>query len=209
MNFAQTFIKRAMDVTGSLLVLLLASPVLIVTALWVRLSIGKPIFFRQERPGLNGKPFRIFKFRTMTDCRDGNGVLLADELRLTPVGAVIRKFSLDELPQFLNVLRGEMSLVGPRPLLMEYLSRYNSRQAIRHAVKPGITGLAQVSGRNALTWEEKFDLDARYVENWSLHLDFAILVRTVSAVVFGRGINKAGHATMPEFNPGQYSNVAK
>jgi lipopolysaccharide/colanic/teichoic acid biosynthesis glycosyltransferase len=198
---AQLYLKRLLDLMGSLLVLLFASPLFIFTAAWIRMSMGSPVLFRQQRPGLNERPFEILKFRTMTNERDSDGILLPDEARLTPVGALIRKYSLDELPQFLNVLKGEMSLVGPRPLLMKYLSRYNARQAKRHYVKPGITGLTQISGRNALDWEEKFRLDTWYVENWSLLLDIRILLNTVTTVFRGRGIHNENHVTMPEFNP--------
>ena len=174
-------------------------PVVAVVAALVRLRIGTPVLFRQTRAGLGGRPFTMVKFRTMTNARDAAGALLPDERRLTPFGRLLRRTSLDELPELLNVLRGDMSLVGPRPLHMAYLPRYSARHARRHDVRPGVTGLAQVSGRNALTWPEKFDLDVEYVDRASLSLDVAILWRTVRAVLFREGISAANDATMPEF----------
>jgi sugar transferase EpsL len=165
----------------------------------VRASMGAPVFFRQERPGLRGVPFRLWKFRTMSDARAPDGSLLPDDERLTAVGKFIRSTSLDELPQLLNVLKGEMSLVGPRPLLMRYLPRYSARQAKRHDMKPGITGLTAVRGRNALTWAEKFEFDVKYVEDWSLALDARILFETVGKVLKRGGVSSTGHVTMPEF----------
>jgi lipopolysaccharide/colanic/teichoic acid biosynthesis glycosyltransferase len=165
----------------------------------VQKELGKPVLFRQVRPGLNGKPFVMYKFRTMTEERDAEGRLLPDEKRLTPFGCFLREYSLDELPEFFNVLRGEMSLVGPRPLRMEYLDRYTPEQARRHEVKPGITGWAQVNGRNALPWEEKFKLDVWYVDNWTIWLDLKILWLTLVKVLRREGISAHGHATMPEF----------
>ena len=162
-------------------------------------SMGAPVFFRQERPGLDGKPFRLWKFRTMTDARAPDGSLLPDDQRLTAVGKFIRSTSLDELPQLLNVLKGEMSLVGPRPLLMRYLPRYNPRQARRHEMKPGITGLTAVRGRNALSWSDKFEFDVKYVEQFSLALDARILLETVAKVLKRGGVSSEGHVTMPEF----------
>lgn len=159
------------------------------------------MLFRQMRPGLGGRPFTLFKFRTMRDTRGPNGELLDDRQRLTPLGRLLRALSIDELPQLWNVLRGEMSLVGPRPLLMEYLDRYTPEQARRHEVRPGITGWAQVNGRNALSWEEKFSLDVWYVENWGLMLDLRILARTLWHVLKRDRISSPGHATMPEFFP--------
>lgn len=195
----QLLAKRVLDVAGAAACLALGAPVITAAAAAVRLSMGAPVFFRQERPGLHGRPFRLFKFRTMTDERGPDGKLLPDAQRLTAVGRFIRSTSLDELPQLLNVLKGEMSLVGPRPLLMQYLSRYDERQAKRHDMKPGITGLAQVRGRNSLSWEEKFEHDVQYVESWSLLLDARILLETVAQVVLRKGISAGGHATMPEF----------
>lgn len=207
MSPLQRALKRLFDVIGSALILIFTSPILLGVAVCIRATMGSPVLFRQERPGLNAKIFRILKFRTMSAERDKNGQLLPDDMRLSPVGAFIRKYSLDELPQFLNVLKGEMSLVGPRPLLVQYLSRYNQSQARRHLVKPGITGWTQVNGRNALTWDEKFQLDTWYVENCSLALDVHILAKTVSVVLFSRGISNTGHATMPEFNPSAHRQV--
>jgi len=175
------------------------APVLAVAAAAVRATMGAPVFFRQQRPGLNGEPFFIWKFRTMTDERGADGQLLPDEERLTRIGKFIRQTSLDELPQLLNVLKGEMSLVGPRPLLMRYLGRYSERQSHRHDMKPGITGLAQVRGRNTLSWAEKFEWDVNYVENFSLLLDAQILLETAMKVVKREGISAGAHATMPEF----------
>ena len=161
--------------------------------------MGSPVFFRQIRPGYKGEPFLLYKFRTMNDAKDSQGNALADELRLTRVGKWIRKYSLDEFPQLINVLKGELSFVGPRPLLMEYLPRYTAEQARRHDVKPGITGWAQVNGRNALTWEEKFALDVWYVDNFSFWLDMKILWITFLKVLKAEGISQEGSATMPEF----------
>jgi lipopolysaccharide/colanic/teichoic acid biosynthesis glycosyltransferase len=195
----QLAVKRLIDLVGATTGLALTAPAMLATALAIRASMGAPVLFSQERPGLGGKPFRLFKFRTMTDDRDGAGGLRSDEERLTAVGRFVRAASLDELPQLLNVLRGEMSLVGPRPLLMRYLERYSPRQARRHEVKPGITGLAQVRGRNALTWAETFEHDVEYVERWSLALDAQILFETVLKVLQRQGISQQGQATMEEF----------
>jgi sugar transferase EpsL len=174
-------------------------PLLLFLALAVRWTLGAPVFFVQERPGLGGRPFRMIKFRTMTDERDAEGRLLPDEKRLTRLGRVLRSASLDELPELLNVIKGEMSLVGPRPLLMRYLDRYTPEQARRHAMPPGVTGWAQVNGRNAISWEEKFELDVWYVDHWSLGLDVKILGMTLLRVVKREGISQAGQATMEEF----------
>jgi lipopolysaccharide/colanic/teichoic acid biosynthesis glycosyltransferase len=195
----QLAVKRLVDVVGAAAGLVLGAPAMLATAAAVRATMGAPVLFRQQRPGLHGQPFGLYKFRTMTDARGPDGALLPDEQRLTRVGQFIRSTSLDELPQLLNVLKGEMSLVGPRPLLMRYLPRYSPRQAKRHEVKPGITGLAQVRGRNALTWPKKFELDVEYVENWSLRLDAQILLETVLRTVKREGISSGGHVTMPEF----------
>ncbi len=192
-------LKRVVDIVGATLALVLLAPLLLSIAVLVRLKLGSPVLFRQVRPGLHGKPFVIYKFRTMTDARDANGVLLPDEQRLTRFGQFLRSTSLDELPELLNVLKGEMSLVGPRPLLMEYLERYTPEQARRHEVKPGITGWAQIHGRNAISWEEKLRLDVWYVDNWSLGLDFRILLITLWKVLRREGISAEGHATMPQF----------
>ncbi len=174
-------------------------PILGVVAVLVRIKLGSPVFFRQERPGLGARIFEMIKFRTMTDQRDGTGQLLPDAVRLTAFGKFLRSTSLDELPELWNVIRGDMSLVGPRPLLVQYLERYSARQARRHEVRPGITGLAQVMGRNSISWEEKFEWDVRYVETQSLGLDLKILFLTIKAVLFRTGISAAGDATMPEF----------
>ena len=192
-------LKRALDLVGATLGLALLSPLMLLVALLIHLTMGPPVLFRQVRPGLHGKPFVMYKFRTMLDLRDEQGNLLPDEKRLTPLGRFLRSTSLDELPELFNVLKGDMSLVGPRPLLMEYLDRYTPEQFRRHEVKPGITGWAQVNGRNALTWEEKFKLDVWYVDNWNLWLDLKILWLTLIKVLRREGISHGRHATMPEF----------
>jgi len=192
-------LKRFFD----LLVVIITCPlwlaVMAVVAVLVRVNLGRPVFFRQGRPGLGGKIFELIKFRTMREARDATGKPLSDAERLTRFGKWLRAASLDELPELWNVLRGDMSLVGPRPLLVQYLPRYNSRQARRHEVRPGITGLAQVMGRNALSWEEKFEWDVRYVETRSFWMDLKILGMTVKAVIFRKGISAQGEATMAEF----------
>jgi sugar transferase EpsL len=200
-------VKRTFDLVCSLSLLLVTLPIIGVTAWLVRRKLGSPVLFKQQRPGLHGKPFYIYKFRTMTDERDENGELLPDEVRLTRFGRLLRKLSLDELPQLFNVVKGDISLVGPRPLLMEYLPRYTSRQARRHEVRPGITGWAQVNGRNAISWEEKFELDVWYVENQSFWLDVKILWMTFFKVLRSEGISKEGHATMTKFM-GQETNAS-
>jgi lipopolysaccharide/colanic/teichoic acid biosynthesis glycosyltransferase len=177
----------------------LISPILFIIALLIWIKMGRPIIFRQVRPGFQGKPFPVFKFRTMLESFDSNGELLSDEARLTQLGRTLRSFSLDELPELINVLRGEMSLVGPRPLLMRYLERYTSEQTRRHDVLPGMAGWAQVNGRNALTWEDKFKFDVWYVDHWSLTLDVKILLRTLGTVLRREGINQPGQATADEF----------
>ncbi len=191
--------KRVIDLGLSALALLLLSPLLAVVALLVAIRLGRPVLFRQRRPGLHGEPFLLVKFRTMTDARTSEGALLPDEQRLTSFGRFLRSTSLDELPELWNVLRGEMSLVGPRPLLESYLDRYSAHHARRHEVRPGLTGWAQINGRNATTWDERLDMDVWYVDNRTLRLDVTILLRTVGAVVFRRGVTAPGHATMPEF----------
>lgn len=193
--------KRVFDVVSSALGILLLSPVLLAIAVAVRVVMGRPVLFRQVRPGFRGKPFTLYKFRTMRDVRDQDGNLLPDEDRLPPFGRFLRSTSLDELPELFNVLKGDMSLVGPRPLLMEYLDRYTPEQARRHEVKPGITGWAQVNGRNSLSWEDKFRLDVWYVDHCSLWLDFKILCITLVKVLKREGISAADSATMPEFRP--------
>lgn len=179
--------------------LLIASPFLVVVAIFVRVQLGSPVFFRQKRPGLGGRVFEIVKFRTMTNERGPDGALLPDSDRLRPIGRFLRSTSLDELPEFWNVLVGDMSIVGPRPLLVEYLPLYNARQARRHEVRPGVTGLAQVNGRNAISWEDRFELDVRYVETHTLLMDFGILLKTVWAVFSRRGINEKEGTTMTPF----------
>jgi sugar transferase EpsL len=192
-------VKRLFDIVVAALLLLAACLPILVVALLVRFKLGAPVVFRQQRPGLHGAPFYVYKFRTMTDERDSLGKLLPDHLRLTAFGAWLRKYSLDELLQLVNVLKGELSLIGPRPLLMEYLPLYSERQAKRHLVRPGITGWAQINGRNATTWEERFEHDVWYVEHQSLRLDMLILLRTAGKVIRSEGVSKEGHVTMPMF----------
>ncbi len=192
-------VKRLFDIAASAAALLLLSPVLAVTAVLVRIYLGSPVLFRQTRPGLHGKPFQLVKFRTMLDARAADGTLLSDADRLTRFGRALRASSLDELPELWNVLKGEMSLVGPRPLLMQYLPRYTPHQARRHEVRPGLTGWAQINGRNALGWDAKFDLDVWYVENRSFWLDLKIMLLTVRSIFVRQGISAEGHETMPEF----------
>ena len=191
--------KRPFDLALSLSALLVLAPVVAVLALLVRVKLGAPVFFRQQRPGLHGKPFRMVKFRTMTDARDAQGNLLPDADRLTSFGKFLRSSSLDELPELWNVVVGDMSLVGPRPLLMQYLDRYTPEQARRHEVRPGVTGWAQVNGRNAISWEQKFAYDVWYVDNLSFWLDLKILALTVRKIIAHEGISQAGQATMEEF----------
>jgi sugar transferase EpsL len=193
------FVKRVIDMIISGIGLIILSPLLVIISLVILMQMGMPILLKQMRPGLNGKPFHMYKFRTMTDERDEQGNPLSDEQRLTRLGRFLRSTSLDELPELFNVLKGNMSLVGPRPLLMRYLDRYTPEQARRHEVKPGITGWAQVNGRNAISWEEKFAYDVWYVDNWSLWLDMRILAMTVVQVFRREGISAAGEATMTEF----------
>jgi lipopolysaccharide/colanic/teichoic acid biosynthesis glycosyltransferase len=192
-------LKRVFDVVGSVSALVLLAPLLAAVWVVVRCWLGSPAFFVQERPGLRCRPFRLFKFRTMTDERDARSELLPDAARLLPVGRILRATSLDELPELWNVLRGDMSLIGPRPLLMEYLPLYSTRQARRHEMRPGLTGWAQVNGRNAISWEQRFELDVWYVDNWSLWLDLVILVRTAGKVVAREGVSERGQATMTKF----------
>lgn len=191
--------KRTFDFTVSFIALIILSPIILITALLIRLKIGSPVVFKQQRPGLNGDPFYVYKFRSMTDEKNENGELLPDDVRLTSFGKIIRKLSLDELPQLWNVFKGDMSFVGPRPLLMEYISLYNKTQMLRHEVRPGITGWAQVNGRNAITWEKKFEYDVWYVENQSFLLDMKILIMTVMKVFKSEGISQDGQATMTKF----------
>lgn len=191
--------KRLLDILVALGVGAALFPVTLLVVLLVRLRLGSPVFFRQQRPGLHGRPFMLYKFRTMSDARDGAGKLLPDEVRLGGFGQTLRRLSLDELPQLWNVLVGDMSLVGPRPLLMQYLGRYSAHQARRHEVRPGITGWAQVNGRNAISWAERFDLDVWYVDHQSFWLDLRILAMTAQKVFSSRDVSARGHVTMPEF----------
>ena len=195
------WLKRGFDISAVTLSAPLWLPLMLILALLVRIKLGSSVFFRQKRPGYQEAIFELIKFRTMTDDRDINGDLLPDAVRLTPFGRWLRSTSLDELPELLNVLKGEMSLVGPRPLLVKYLSRYNPQQRRRHEVPPGLTGWVQVNGRNALNWEQKFEFDIWYVDHQSFWLDLQILFRTVWQVASRQGISSPGDATMPEFNP--------
>jgi sugar transferase EpsL len=191
--------KRIFDMLSALMGLIVLSPVLVVTAILVRIKLGSPVLFTQQRPGLLGQPFYVYKFRTMTEQRGADGLFLPDEVRLTPFGKLMRRLSLDELPQLLNVIKGDLSLVGPRPLLMQYLPLYSPEQARRHEVRPGITGWAQVNGRNAISWEEKFVLDVWYVDHQSFWLDLKILWMTFNKVFKREGISQEGQATMEVF----------
>lgn len=195
----QFILKRLFDFFTTCLILLFASPIFLLVSVLIFLFIGFPIFFIQLRPGLNGEIFSVFKFRTMSNLVDTNGQLLSDEKRLTKLGSFLRKLSLDELPQLINVLRGEMSLVGPRPLLVEYLPLYSAEQSRRHNVLPGITGWAQINGRNSISWDEKFELDVWYVDNHSFFLDLKILFLTIKKVFIREGISADGAATMNKF----------
>ena len=197
------FIKRLLDVSAATIALILLLPLFLLIAITIRLTMGFPILLRQPRLGYNCRPFVLVKFRTMSDDHDGCGNLLPDNLRLTAIGRLMRRLSLDEFPQLWNVLTGEMSLVGPRPLFLKYLDLYTPEQRRRHEVKPGITGWAQIRGRNALSWEEKFDLDLWYVDHCSLSLDGRILLSTFWQVFKGTGISQEGHVTMPEFTGNQ------
>lgn len=196
----RNFIKRGIDFIGALLGLIILSPLLVVIALLLTIqNKGTPFFF-QERPGLKQKPFRIIKFKSMTDARDNNGRLLPDNLRLTKFGSIVRKLSIDELPQLINVLKGDMSLIGPRPLLFKYIPLYNQTQLRRHEVRPGITGWAQVNGRNSISWTEKFNYDIEYVDQLSLSLDFKIFIKTIAKVFKREGVNQSDERPMEPFN---------
>jgi len=197
--------KRCLDILLSLFLIAALSPLFIVICILKWLADGSPMFFKQERPGLDGRPFMIYKFRTMKDIYDSGGNLLPDEERLTRLGYFLRRTSLDELPELFNVLKGDMSIVGPRPLLMEYLPLYTEEQMRRHEVKPGITGWAQVNGRNLLDWEKKFELDVWYVDNWSFWLDLKIILKTVMIILRGEGVSKYGKVTVPKFSGGKGS----
>lgn len=192
-------LKRILDVVLSLLAIVILSPAMVVLATAVLILLGRPVFFRQVRPGLHARPFIMHKFRTMADSRDEHGNLLPDEQRLGWFGRFMRSLSLDELPELFSVLLGDMSIVGPRPLLMQYLGRYTSQQARRHEMRPGLTGWAQVNGRNSLSWEDRLSMDVWYIDNWSLALDARILLSTLRVVISRRGVSADGHATMPEF----------
>ena len=198
-GFYRRYGKRLVDIVVSLCAIVILSPLMLIIALLVRINLGSPVIFKQERPGLNEKIFTLYKFRTMTDERDENGQLLPDAQRLTKFGRWLRSTSLDELPELFNVLKGEMSLVGPRPLLVEYLPLYNSHQRRRHEVRPGLTGLAQISGRNAISWEEKFNLDVEYVDGISFLGDWMIILRTARQVITRDGISSQTSPTMEPF----------
>lgn len=198
-GFYEKYIKRPQDFCCALAAIIVLSPVMAVTALLVRLKLGSPVLFKQERPGLNGKVFTLYKFRTMTDEKDSEGNFLPDEIRLTSFGKMLRSTSLDELPELFNILNGDMSVVGPRPLLVKYLPLYNEHQARRHEVRPGFTGYAQVHGRNAISWEEKFDLDVEYVDHVSFLGDWKIIFQTVKTVLKREGISSETAVTMEEF----------
>lgn len=198
-GFYEKFIKRPQDFLCALLAIIVLSPVMLVTAILVRTKLGSPIIFKQERPGLNGKIFTLYKFRTMTDKKDEDGNLLPDEVRLTNFGKKLRSTSLDELPELFNILNGDMAVVGPRPLLVRYLPRYNEHQARRHEVRPGFTGYAQVNGRNSITWEDKFDKDVYYVDHVTFLGDWKIIFQTVGTVLKREGISSDTSVTMEEF----------
>ena len=195
----EQYIKRPQDFLLALIALIILSPVMAVTAVLVRRKLGSPVIFSQERPGKDGKIFRMYKFRSMSDARDAQGNLLPDEMRLTPFGQKLRSTSLDELPELINIIKGDMAIVGPRPLLVRYLSRYNAHQARRHEVRPGFTGYAQVHGRNSITWEEKFDYDVYYVDHITFAGDWKIIFQTVGTVLRRDGVSSSTSVTMEEF----------
>ncbi|MFD1348013.1 sugar transferase [Oceanobacillus caeni] len=193
------YMKRAMDLILSLIAIIVLSPVFLIIAIFIRTKLGSPVLFKQERPGLNEKIFMMYKFRTMTDERDENGKLLSDNVRLTRFGKLLRSTSLDELPELFNIVKGDMSIIGPRPLLIQYLPLYNDHQKRRHEVRPGLSGLAQISGRNAISWEDKFDLDVEYIDNMSFINDWKIILITIKKVFVREGINSETAATMDPF----------
>lgn len=198
-KFYEKYVKRLQDILLALIALIVLSPILLITALLVRIKLGSPVIFKQKRPGLNGKIFTLYKFRTMTDARDKDGNLLPDEVRLTKFGKLLRSTSLDELPELLNILFGDIAVIGPRPLLVEYLPRYNVEQARRHEVRPGLSGLAQVNGRNAISWEDKFKYDVEYVDHITFLGDWKIIFQTIKNVLKRDGISSDTSATMEVF----------
>ena len=198
-GFYKKYVKRLMDFILSLIAIIVLSPILLIVAILVRVKLGGPVLFKQERPGLNEKIFMMYKFRTMTEERDENGVLLPDSVRLTRFGRILRSTSLDELPELFNILKGDMSIIGPRPLLVQYLPLYNAHQKRRHDVRPGLSGLAQVSGRNTISWEDKFSLDVEYVDSVSFLEDWKIIFLTLKKVFIREGINSKNTATMEPF----------
>lgn len=198
-GFYEKYIKRPQDFCCALVAIIILSPIMLITAVLIYFKLGSPVIFKQERPGLNGKVFTLYKFRTMTDAKDKNGILLSDEMRLTKFGKMLRSTSLDELPELINMLKGDMSVVGPRPLLVRYLERYNEHQARRHEVRPGFTGYAQVHGRNSITWEDKFDKDIYYVDHITFLGDWKIILQTIKTVIKREGISSESSVTMEEF----------
>lgn len=203
------YIKRMLDFILSMIAIIILSPILLIIAIFVKIKLGSPVIFKQQRPGKNEKIFTLYKFRTMTDKKDENGNLLPDSERLTKFGKLLRSTSLDELPELVNILKGDMSIVGPRPLLVEYLELYNEEQKHRHDVRPGLTGLAQVSGRNTISWEEKFKEDIRYIENISLHEDIKIILKTIGKVFKREGISQEGNETMERFKGSEKNKCLK